>query len=68
VVLTREWIINKMNDNITGLELSDEAVLTFEVSDEMLEASANATTNAIAAMSVASAPTAVILILCCSNG
>jgi hypothetical protein len=55
-----------MNDNIIGLEPSDETILTFEVSDEILEASANATTNAVAAMSMAS--TVVILILCCSNG
>ena len=55
-----------MNDNIISLEPSDETILTFEVSDEILEASANATTNAVAAMSMAS--TAVILILCCSNG
>jgi len=45
------------------LEPDDEAVLTFDVSDETLEAAANSTT---AAMSVAS--TAVILILCCVNG
>jgi hypothetical protein len=66
VALTKEWIINDMNDNIISLEPSDETILTFEVSDEILEASANATTNAVAAMSMAS--TAVILILCCSNG
>ena len=48
-----------------GLEPNDEAVLTFDVSDETLEAAANSTT-AVAAMSAAS--TAVILILCCVNG
>lgn len=66
MALTKEWIINDMNDNIISLEPSDETILTFEVSDEILEASANATTNAVAAMSMAS--TVVILILCCSNG
>jgi hypothetical protein len=66
VALTKEWIINDMNDNIIGLEPSDETILAFEVSDEILEPSANATTNAVAAMSMAS--TVVILILCCSNG
>ena len=55
-----------MNDNIISPEPSDETILTFEVSDEILEASANATTNTVAAMSMAS--TVVILILCCSNG
>ena len=62
----KEWIINDMNDNIIGLEPSDETILTLEVSDEILEASANATTNAVAAMSIAS--TVVILIMCYSNG
>lgn len=46
-------------------EPNDEAVLTFDVSDEMLEAAANSTT-AVAAMSATS--TAVILILCCVTG
>jgi hypothetical protein len=55
-----------MNDNIVGLEPSDEAILSFEVSDEMLEASADATPKPVAALSMAS--TAVILILCCTNG
>ena len=66
MALTKEWIINDMNDNIISPEPSDETILTFEVSDEILEASANATTNTVAAMSMAS--TVVILILCCSNG
>jgi hypothetical protein len=55
-----------MNDNIMALEPNDEAILTFDVSDEMLEASADATPKPVAAMSLAS--TAVILILCCTNG
>ena len=55
-----------MNDNMMALEPSDEAILTVDVSDEMLEASGAATPKPIAAMSLAS--TAVILILCCTNG
>ncbi len=55
-----------MNDNMMALEPSDEAILTFEVSDEVLEASADAIPKPVAALSMAS--TAVILILCCTNG
>jgi len=57
--------MNNMNEDIIDLELNDEIVLTFDVSDEMLEASADLAT-AVARMSAAS--TAVILILCCVNG
>ena len=55
-----------MNDNVIGLEPSDEAILTFEVSDEVLEAAGAATPQPVAALSMAS--TVVILILCCTNG
>ncbi len=55
-----------MNDNMIGLEPSDEAILSFDVSDEVLEASGAAIPKPVAAMSLAS--TAVILILCCTNG
>jgi hypothetical protein len=40
-----------MNDSSKGLEQSDEATLTLEVSDEALEAAASATTVGAAAMS-----------------
>ena len=55
-----------MNDNMMALEPSDEAILTFDVSDEVLEASGDAIPKPVAALSMAS--TAVILILCCTNG
>ena len=55
-----------MNDNMMAFEPSDEALLTFEVSDEVLEAAGAATPRPVAALSMAS--TAVILILCCTNG
>lgn len=55
-----------MNDNIVALEPSDDAILSFEVSDEVLEAAADALPKPVAALSLAS--TAVILILCCTNG
>ena len=55
-----------MNDNVIGREPSDDAILSFDVSDEVLEASADAIPKPVAALSMAS--TAVILILCCTNG
>ena len=58
--------MNDMNDTISDPEPADEAILGFEVSDEMLEAAGNAPANTVAAMSLAS--TAVILIVCCTNG
>ena len=58
--------MNDTNDTIIDPEPGDEAILGFDVSDETLEASGNATANAVAAMSLAS--TAVILIVCCTNG
>jgi hypothetical protein len=57
--------MNNMNEDIIDRELNDEIVLTFDVSDETLEASANLTT---AATRMSAASTAVILILCCVNG
>ena len=54
-----------MNDNINGLEQSDEDILIFDVSDEALEAAARATPGA--AMSLPGAPTVSILVVCCSN-
>lgn len=53
-----------MNGNTQDLEQSDEDILTFEVSDEALEAAAS--TRAGAAMSPA-APTVSILVVCCCN-
>jgi hypothetical protein len=60
--------INVMNDNINILEQSDEDILTFEPSDETLEAAAATTPVAAAAMSFPNAPTVSILVICCGNG
>jgi hypothetical protein len=49
-------------------EHNDEAVLAFDVSDEVLEAAASRAVLAAAAMSFPNAPTVSILIMCCSNG
>jgi hypothetical protein len=60
----REWIFD-MNDRTWHFEQSDEDILSFEVSDEALEAAA--TTRAVAALSMPAAPTVSILVLCCGN-
>ena len=53
------------NDNARDLELSDEDVFTFEVSDETLEAMAKTTPGA--AFTFVGSPTVSILVACCSN-
>ena len=62
-------MINDMNDKTKGFEQNDEAILSLEVSDEVLEAAASNTPPAAgAAMSFPNAPTVSILVMCCSNG
>jgi hypothetical protein len=64
LVPAREWI-DDMSNNTEVLGLSDEGILTFEVSDEALEAAAHATASP--AMSLITAPTVSVLIACCGN-
>jgi hypothetical protein len=58
---------NDMNGNTKILDQSDEDILTFETSDEALEAAAATTPVAAAAMSFPNAPTVSILVICCGN-
>ncbi len=54
-----------MDDNAKDFEQSGEDILTFEVSDEALEAAASTTTGMAA--SFPGAPTISVLVMCCSN-
>jgi len=56
-----------MSDQTKASEQGHEGLLSFEVSDEALEA-AGGTEGAAAAMSFPNAPTVSILIICCGNG
>jgi hypothetical protein len=58
-----EWI-NRMKDNTKDLDQIDEDILTFDVSDEALEAAANIIMDA--AMSLGT-PTVNILVICCGD-
>ena len=59
-----------MDSKTKVLELSDEEIVPFHISDEALEAAAGAAGAAgpVAAMSFPNAPTVSILIMCCGNG
>ena len=61
---TSEWM-NDMDDNTEPLEQSDEDILSFDVSDDALEAAAS--TMRGPAFSFPNAPTVSILVMCCSN-
>jgi len=54
-----------MNDITNDFVQSDEDILSFDVSDEALEAAASAIPGA--AMSFPNAPTVSIVIVCCST-
>lgn len=54
-----------MNDIANDFAQSDEVILSFDVSDEALEAAATAIPGA--AMSFPNAPTVSVLFQCCSN-
>jgi len=54
-----------MNEHANVFEQSDGDILSFEVSDDALEAAARTPTGA--AMSFPNAPTVNILVLCCGN-
>jgi hypothetical protein len=54
-----------MNDITNNFAQSDEDILSFDVSDEALEAAASAIPGA--AMSFPNAPTVSIVIVCCST-
>jgi hypothetical protein len=56
-----------MDSKTKVLELSDEEIVPFHISDEALEAAAGAA-GPVAAMSFPNAPTVSILIMCCGNG
>jgi hypothetical protein len=57
--------VSHMNDNAKDFEQSDEGILTFEISDEAIEAAASTITGT--AFSVLGAPTVNVLVACCSN-
>jgi hypothetical protein len=54
-----------MSENAETLDHSDQAILTFEVSDEALEAAASTLRGG--AMSFPNAPTVNVLVACCGN-
>jgi hypothetical protein len=54
-----------MNENAENPDKSDQAILSFEVSDEALEAAAS--TMRGGAMSFPNAPTVNVLVVCCGN-
>jgi hypothetical protein len=53
-----------MNDKTTSLDLADEDILIFDVSDEVLEAAARMGSGA--AMTFGT-PTVSVLVACCGN-
>jgi hypothetical protein len=59
--------VKDMDSKISVIELSDDEIVSFHISDEALEAAASAT-EPLAAMSFPNAPTVSILIMCCGNG
>ncbi|MGA2895602.1 MAG: hypothetical protein ABSE22_22305 [Xanthobacteraceae bacterium] len=54
-----------MSENAETLDQSDQAILSFEVSDEALEAAASTLRGG--AMSFPNAPTVNVLVVCCGN-
>jgi hypothetical protein len=54
-----------MNDKAIHLDQTEEKILTYEVSDEALEAAAGTTTGP--AFTFAGAPTVSVLFACCGN-